>query len=74
VFYEYVRKMQRTLDVRIARAVVAGGKVRLGAGGSGSGSGRSTPDNEDDGLLSTHRRRSAKGRGPRYVCVCVLSR
>ncbi|KAJ6587209.1 Ctr copper transporter family-domain-containing protein [Mycena vulgaris] len=53
VFYEYLRAFQKSLDTRIALALVASGKGKARAS-SGSRSGRSSPD-EDAGLLTGRR-------------------
>jgi len=51
VFYEYLRAFQKSLDTRIALALVASGKGKTRAT---SRSGRSSPD-EDAGLLTGRR-------------------
>lgn len=48
VFYEYLRAFQKSFDNRIALALVASGKGKTRAPRSG----RSSPDDEDAGLLS----------------------
>ncbi|KAF7315661.1 FAD-binding FR-type domain-containing protein [Mycena indigotica] len=53
ILYEYLRAFQKSLDTRIAIALVASGKGKTRAR-SGSRSGRSSPD-EDAGLLSGRR-------------------
>ncbi|KAJ7497596.1 Ctr copper transporter family-domain-containing protein [Mycena latifolia] len=53
VFYEYLRAFQKSLDTRIALALVASGKGKARAA-SGTRSGRSSPD-EDAGLLTGRR-------------------
>ncbi|KAJ7346931.1 copper transporter [Mycena albidolilacea] len=52
VFYEYLRAFSKSVDTRIALALVASGKGKRTA--SGTRSGRSSPD-EDAGLLSGRR-------------------
>jgi len=47
VFYEYLRAFQKSLDTRIALALVASGK-----GKARGPSGRSSPSDEDAGLLT----------------------
>ncbi|KAJ7091100.1 Ctr copper transporter [Mycena epipterygia] len=50
VFYEYLRVFQKSLDARIALALVASGKGKTRAA-----SGRSSPSEEDAGLLTGRR-------------------
>ncbi|KAJ7085853.1 Ctr copper transporter family-domain-containing protein [Mycena crocata] len=52
VFYEYLRAFQKSLDTRIALALVASGKGKTRAS---SRSGRSSPSEEDAGLLTGRR-------------------
>ncbi|KAJ6594231.1 Ctr copper transporter family-domain-containing protein [Mycena capillaripes] len=49
VFYEYLRAFQKSLDKRIALSLVASGK------GKRTASGRSSPSDEDAGLLTGRR-------------------
>ncbi|KAF7361624.1 FAD-binding FR-type domain-containing protein [Mycena venus] len=53
VFYEYLRAFSKSVDTRIALALVASGKGKR-APASGTRSGRNSPD-EDAGLLSGRR-------------------
>jgi len=52
VFYEYLRAFSKSLDKRIAAALVASGKGKIRAA---TGSGRSSPADEDAALLTGRR-------------------